>query len=168
MEIWDEWLARIQRAFDALGKADYYAVLGVARDADAEGIRQAYYNRARQLHPDRLIGAPEPGRSQAGSIYKRVSEAYQTLSDPRLRELYDESLGKGETRLTISNRLTLKPRKADWFLHTETGKKHYWAAREALDAGNVPMARLNAQIAMRHEGELEQLVALMEEIDGAG
>ncbi|MBW2260419.1 MAG: J domain-containing protein [Deltaproteobacteria bacterium] len=168
MENWDQWTERIQRAFEALEKADYYAVLGVVPEADAESIRQAYYNRARQLHPDRLVGAPEPGRSQASTIYKRVSEAYQTLSDPRLRELYDESLEQGETRLTISSRLTLKPRQADWFLRTEGGRKHYKAAREALEAGNVPMAKLNAQIAMRHEGELEQLVQLMEEIDGAG
>ncbi len=168
MESWDQWLERIQRAFEALEKADYYAVLGVARDADAEGIRQAYYGRARQLHPDRLLGAPEPGRSQAATIYKRVSEAYQTLSDPRLRELYDETLEKGGTRLTISSRLTLKPRPADWFLKTDGGRKHYRAAREALEAGNVPMAKLNAQIAVRHEGEIEQLVQLMEEIEGAG
>ena len=168
MENWDQWLEKIQRAYEALGDVDYYAVLGVDRQADAEGIRQAYYGRARQLHPDRLVGAPEPGRSQASSIYKRVSEAYQTLSDPRLRELYDETLEKGGTRLTISSRLTLKPREEDWFLKTDGGRKHYRAAREALEAGNVPMARLNAQIAIRHEGELEQLVALMKEIDGAG
>jgi curved DNA-binding protein CbpA len=168
MENWDQWLARIERAFEALEKADYYAVLGVSQDADDESIRLAYYSRARQLHPDRLIGAPEPGKSQASSIYKRVSEAYQTLSDTRLRELYDETLGQGETRLTISSRLTLKPKQDGWFLRTEGGRKHYKAAREALEAGNVPMAKLNAQIAVRHEGELEQLVELMEEIDGAG
>jgi curved DNA-binding protein CbpA len=168
MENWDQWLARIQRAFEALEKADYYAVLGVGQDADAGDIRQAYYGRARQLHPDRLIGAPEPGKTQAASIYKRVSEAYQTLSDTRLRELYDETLEQGETRLTISSRLTLKPKREDWFLHTEGGRKHYKAAREALEAGNVPMAKLNAQIAIRHEGELEQLVELVKEIDGAG
>jgi curved DNA-binding protein CbpA len=168
MENWDQWLARIQRAFEALEKADYYAVLGVKPDAGGQDIRQAYYTRARQLHPDRLIGAPEPGKTQASTIYKRVSEAYQTLSDPRLRELYDETLQKGETRLTISSRLTLKPRQEDWFLRTEGGRKHYRAAREALEAGNVPMAKLNAQIAIQHEGELEQLVQLMKEIDGAG
>ena len=62
---WDDWLARIARAHEALEGADYYAVLGVAREADQRAIRQAYYRRAQQLHPDRLSGAPEPGRSQA-------------------------------------------------------------------------------------------------------
>jgi len=75
MDDWQEWLARIQRAHEALRDADYYAVLGVPADSDADAIRAAYYARARQLHPDRLVGAPEPGRGQAAAIYKRVSEA---------------------------------------------------------------------------------------------
>jgi curved DNA-binding protein CbpA len=168
MENWDEWLNRIRRAFEALEKADYYAVLGVARDADGEAIRQAYYNRARQLHPDRLVGAPEPGRTQASTIYKRVSEAYQTLGDPELRTLYDTTLAEGETRLTITNRLSIRPKQDGWFLRTEGGRKHYKAAREALEAGNVPMAKLNIEIAIRHEGELEQLEQLRKEIEQAG
>jgi curved DNA-binding protein CbpA len=168
MENWDEWTARIVRAFKALESADYYAVLGIGKDADAEAIRQAYYSRARQLHPDRLVGAPEPGRTQASTIYKRVSEAYQTLSDPDLRQIYDESLSKGEKRLRITSRLTMKPRQDGWFLRTEGGRKHYFAARDALEDGNVPMAKLNIQIAIRHEGELEQLVELAREIEEAG
>ncbi len=161
---WDSWASRIERAHEALGKADYYAVLGVARDADRDAIRSAYYARAQQLHPDRLVGAPEPGRSHAAAIYKRVSEAYQTLSDPELRAHYDRSLGQGETRLSVVNRLTLKPRGQDWFLKTDGGRKHYRAAMEALEKGNLSMARLNAEIAIRHEGELQELVDLLERI----
>lgn len=158
---WDQWSSRILRAHEALEGADYYAVLGVKRDAAASEIRSAYYARARQLHPDRLVGAPEPGRSQAQAIFKRVSEAYQTLSDEKLRAHYDGELAQGETRLSILNRLTLKPRQDGWFLKTDGGRKHYKAAKEALEAGNVPMARLNAEIAIRHEGELPELVELL-------
>jgi len=64
----------------------------------------------------------------------------------------------------VVNRLTLKPRAPDWFLRTEGGRKHYAAAREALDAGNRSMARLNVEIAMRHEGNLPELEKLLEEI----
>lgn len=167
MENWNEWAARIERAFEALENADYYAVLGVERSADGESIRQAYYNRARQLHPDRLIGAPEPGRSQASIIYKRVSEAYQTLSDPGLRQLYDRSLADGQKRLTVTSRLSMKPKEDGWFLSTEGGRKHYFAAKEALGSGNIPMAKLNVQIAIQHEGELEELVKLAKLIDEA-
>lgn len=164
MADWQQWLARIQRAHEALQDADYYAVLGVDRDADAQAIRRAYYVRARQLHPDRLVEAPQPGRDQATAIYKRVSEAYQTLSDETLRAHYDRSLEQGEKRLSVVNRLSLKPRSEDWFLKTEGGRKHYRAAREALEQGNRSMARLNVEIAMKHEGEVEQLVELLEKI----
>jgi curved DNA-binding protein CbpA len=167
MTDWSAWSERIRRAHEALDGVDYYGVLGVERGADAETIRRAYYSRARQLHPDRLVGAPEPGRSHATAIYKRVSEAYQVLSDPQLRDHYDRSLEEGLTRLSVVNRLTLKPREPGWFLRTEGGRKHYAAARQALSEGHRPSARLNVEIAIRYEGELPELLELLEEIEQA-
>ncbi len=167
MAEWDEWNARIDRAHEALEKADYYAVLGVAKDSDVRTIRQAYYRRAQQLHPDRLAGAPEPGRTKAATIFKRVSEAYQNLIDPTLRAAYDRSLGSGELRLSVVNRLSIKPREEGWFLKTEGGRKHYKAVKEALAAGNVSMAKLNLQILVRYEGELHELGDLVTEVEKA-
>jgi curved DNA-binding protein CbpA len=167
MAEWDEWAVRIARAHEALEGADYYAVLGVPRDAVAAAIRQAYYRRAQQLHPDRLVGAPEPGRTQAAAIYKRVSEAYQTLNDPSLRAVYDRGLAEGGKRLTITNRLSVKPREDGWFLKTEGGRKHYRAAKEALQAGNAAMAKLNLQIVLRYEGDLPELAELASAVAAA-
>ena len=65
---------------------DYYEVLGVARDADAEGIKKAYRRLARKHHPD-VSRAPE-----AEARFKDVAEAYATLKDPDKRAAYD-SLG---------------------------------------------------------------------------
>jgi curved DNA-binding protein len=63
---------------------DYYAALGVPRDADAEQIKKAYRKLARQHHPD-VSKAP-----QAEAKFKEVAEAYQTLKDPEKRAAYDE------------------------------------------------------------------------------
>jgi len=63
---------------------DYYAALGVARDADAEQIKKAYRKLARTHHPD-MSKAPE-----AEARFKEVAEAYQTLKDPEKRAAYDE------------------------------------------------------------------------------
>src|SRR5687768_12364338 len=63
---------------------DYYAVLGVPRDATEETIRSAYRKLARQYHPDvstETTGAPER--------FKEVTEAYEVLSDPERRQRYD-------------------------------------------------------------------------------
>jgi molecular chaperone DnaJ len=62
---------------------DPYAVLGVDRDADADTIKKAYRRLARQYHPD--VNS-EPG---AAERFKEVSHAYEVLSDPEKRRIYD-------------------------------------------------------------------------------
>lgn len=64
---------------------DYYAALGVAKDADAAAIKKAYRKLARDLHPDK-----NPGNAEAESRFKEVSEAYDVLSDKAKRAKYDE------------------------------------------------------------------------------
>jgi curved DNA-binding protein len=63
---------------------DYYAALGVPRDADADQIKKAYRKLARAHHPD-VSAAPE-GEAR----FKEVAEAYQTLKDPEKRAAYDQ------------------------------------------------------------------------------
>src|SRR5829696_6506966 len=65
---------------------DYYAALGVAKDADAADIKKAYRQLARELHPDK-----NPGNTQAETRFKEVSEAYDVLSDAKRRAEYDEA-----------------------------------------------------------------------------
>ncbi len=65
---------------------DYYAALGVAKDADAATIKKAYRKLARDLHPDK-----NPGNAQAEARFKEVSEAYDVLSDTKRRAEYDEA-----------------------------------------------------------------------------
>jgi molecular chaperone DnaJ len=64
-------------------KRDYYEVLGVDRDADAEAIRQAFHALARDWHPD-VADAPE-----AEERFRELAEAYSVLSRRETRLLYD-------------------------------------------------------------------------------
>jgi len=63
---------------------DYYAVLGVPETADADAIKKAYRQMARDYHPDR-----NAGDKAAEEKFKDAQEAYDTLSDPEKRKAYD-------------------------------------------------------------------------------
>jgi len=64
---------------------DFYAVLGVPKDADQAAIKKAYRKLARELHPDH-----NPGDARAESRFKEVGEAYAVLSDAEQRQQYDQ------------------------------------------------------------------------------
>ncbi|MGI8881621.1 MAG: molecular chaperone DnaJ [Jatrophihabitans sp.] len=65
---------------------DYYASLGVAKDASASEIKKAYRKLARESHPDK-----NPGNAASETRFKEVSEAYDVLSDTAKRKEYDET-----------------------------------------------------------------------------
>lgn len=65
-------------------EADYYETLGVARDATPEAIKKAYRGMARKFHPD-----VNPGDKTAEKKFKQVQQAYDILSDPEKRSMYD-------------------------------------------------------------------------------
>lgn len=69
----------------AESKQDFYEVLGVKRDATADDIKKAYRKLALQFHPDR-----NPGDKTAEEKFKRISEAYEVLSDAQKRAQYDQ------------------------------------------------------------------------------
>jgi curved DNA-binding protein len=66
---------------------DYYEVLGVGRSAGADEIKKAYRRLALEWHPDRH---PAEKRDAAEAKFKRISEAYEVLSDAEKRARYDQ------------------------------------------------------------------------------
>lgn len=66
-------------------KRDYYEVLGVARNANADEIKKAYRKAAIKYHPDK-----NPGDKEAEEKFKEAAEAYDVLSNPEKRARYDQ------------------------------------------------------------------------------
>ena len=66
-------------------KRDLYEVLGISKTADEKAIKKAYRKLAKKYHPDM-----NPGDKTAEQKFKEVTDAYNILSDPEKRKLYDQ------------------------------------------------------------------------------
>jgi DnaJ-class molecular chaperone len=68
---------------------DYYLILGVSRTESVSGIREAFRELAKRYHPDRI-------GPQGTSLFQDIVEAYQVLSDPERRKVYNQGLRHAE------------------------------------------------------------------------
>lgn len=68
-----------------MSKLDYYEVLGISRNADEREIKKSYKRLAMKFHPDR-----NPGDISAETKFKEIKEAYEVLSNPEKRSVYDQ------------------------------------------------------------------------------
>ena len=116
-----------------MGKWDYYAVLGLGRDATTEEVKAVYRQLARTFHPDANVDAAKAEDFAAAEHFKKITEAYTVLSDPEKRALYDhygeswrEAKKKGRrsparprARLVPTSRPRRKRRQDDRWEHTE-------------------------------------------------
>jgi curved DNA-binding protein CbpA len=73
---------------------DYYAILGVPRNATPEQIRKRFLELARSEHPDRFQGA---ARQEAEVRFQAITEAFNVLSNPERRRRHDLELARPET-----------------------------------------------------------------------
>jgi len=65
---------------------DYYALLGIMRDASQEELKRAYFDAAQKFHPDKNSAAGET------EIFLGIQQAYEVLSNPKRRAQYDATL----------------------------------------------------------------------------
>jgi curved DNA-binding protein CbpA len=80
----------------AIEGEDYFAMLGVPRDAPEAEIQSAYFTLAKSWHPDRLPSELADVKDAATKVFARMSEAFETLSDAARRKKYLETLSAGD------------------------------------------------------------------------
>ncbi|CDS03892.1 hypothetical protein LRAMOSA06847 [Lichtheimia ramosa] len=78
---------KYQQVENILNAPDYYHVLGVSKEASTEDIRRAYIRRSRVCHPDKFV----PPYPRATESFQLLSLAYETLSNPSSKLMYDLS-----------------------------------------------------------------------------
>jgi len=76
---------------------NYYVVLGVSRDESSAGIRSAYHELARRMHPD-TAGPADTSR------FQEINESYEVLSDPDRRRAHDRDFGEPECVTEVPSR----------------------------------------------------------------
>lgn len=72
-----------------MGAGDYYKILKVNRNATDEELKRAYKRLAMKWHPDKSHQQHQITKEEAEAKFKQVSEAYDVLSDPKKRQIYD-------------------------------------------------------------------------------
>lgn len=72
-----------------MGAGDYYKILKVNRDATDEELKKAYKRLAMKFHPDKNHHQHPHKKEESEAKFKQISEAYDVLSDPKKRQIYD-------------------------------------------------------------------------------
>ena len=84
----DSELKQVSQEVAKANEKDYYAVLGLKKDATAEQIKKAYKEMVRKHHPDKHAGSKEE-MEKAERRFKEINEANEVLSDPQKKQMYD-------------------------------------------------------------------------------
>ncbi|MEM7675249.1 MAG: DnaJ domain-containing protein [Myxococcota bacterium] len=82
--------AKVAQYHQRLDKRDHFDLLGVSREAEPEVVREAFKNLAKQWHADAFghVNLRSDDKKKLDEIFQRLNDAYETLTDPKLREEY--------------------------------------------------------------------------------
>ncbi len=141
--------AFVDKAHAALGDTDYYAILGVGRDANREQLKSSYYKLASQLHPD-LHGdwMTAEQRQKLTAVYSRVVEAYKVLAHGERRVQYDTDMADGRVRLDADAAAHQKIRRPEDDVPDGAARKFFKLGWNALQAKNGKAAVMNLRMAL--------------------
>jgi len=146
-----ELVSEVARLVDGMDRLTYYDFLGLRPDCDYIIVRDAFYARAQRFHPDRFVSLEgQTVKRAVYSVYKRMTEAYNVLSDPELRRAYDEGLVRGEVRLDAiqrSRRLDAEERQVS----NTFARIYLRAARNKLERGDVVGAWIDVELGLSIE-----------------
>lgn len=141
----ETFLARLERA------QTHYDVLDVTKESSPAQMKVKYYDLARRYHPDRFRKAEPSLLARTESAFARITQAYDTLRDDRLRANYDAKLAARQKAQQVAD-ATAKPK-------TETPS----VATPTATSDNIPAtAQPGLSAAERAEAQFKEALAALE------
>jgi tetratricopeptide (TPR) repeat protein len=86
---------RILKRAEEIDKLDYFQMLNVSKEAPTTEVQKAFFALAKTWHPDKLPAQLADVREQCHKVFARISEAHQTLTDPKRRQNYETLVKEG-------------------------------------------------------------------------
>lgn len=104
VELDTAFVEKVEELYNKLNSINYYDILGVTENASPDEVRDAYYKKTKEFHPDRHFQLPsETLKNKLSSLFSFLTQAYETLSDQKIRLEYDKSLSSGAIPMKDSN-----------------------------------------------------------------
>jgi curved DNA-binding protein CbpA len=128
----------------------HYDVLGLMADASPAQVQAAFFRVAKRWHPDRLGAEATSLRDSATRIFTAATEANRILSDPELRREYDRTRAEGTSAQSGHEAMA----------KALAGEIAFQKAEAFLQRGNLEGARREAKLALEHDPERPEHLAL--------
>ncbi len=152
----------------SLDTQSYYDLLRVPPDAQAARIKETYVKLAAACHPDAHRRSSPEQRAAAGTVFKRIVEAYRVLSSADSRARYDRALSRGKLRIDPLARDSAPPalRTLETLALTPSAKQFARAADRLIGEGKLKEAKMQVVLALncdRENAQLEERLSMLQE-----
>lgn len=171
LERWRAFYDEINTRLAQIESESYYAMFGVKPSAPHHLIVKVFDSLSYRYHPDRYQQHRKQRWGQAiyeqvNSLYKAYTEAFEVLSDRRLRKKYDEVLRTGQLRLDKdSTKKDSGPTHLNEFARQPTTKKFLNLAQTDLARADLENALQNLKFALSLEPDNEAIKAKIQELE---
>ena len=139
-----------------LDMVDYFQIMGLERTVKSTDVKKRYYQLARRFHPDRFINVTQKEfMARVYAVFKRMTEAYQVLSDTDKRRAYEYNLGQNRSKDTLRMKQAAMeskrsgPRQDELQIRNTNARKFFSLGQKALAEGNLNGARMNFMLALQ-------------------
>jgi DnaJ-class molecular chaperone len=165
-----EELERLRAWHEVLDASNYYELLGLLDLADEAAVQAAFHEFALAFHPDVHRSSSSEAIAMADRVFRRGTEAYRVLSNPKLRAEYDLALARGQLRLVEGATAGHTPgalKSLEDLCRSPAARFSARKADQEIGEGNLRTARRLLREAIAQDGDNAALEERLEALDSA-